>query len=115
MGPGNVDGVDVGPVITKESKKRIHQIIQQSVEQGAELLLDGRSGIPFIQHGSVNTQGNYVGPTILHNVSTKNVAYTEEIFGPVLVTLCVDSLEEAIKYVALYSSVLFTRLFCVVP
>ncbi|RYY89561.1 aldehyde dehydrogenase family protein [archaeon] len=97
VGPGNMDGVDVGPVITKESKARIHAIIQKSVEQGAELLLDGRTDIPFASP-AVSQEGNYVGPTILHNVSVTNAGYTEEIFGPVLVTVCVDTLEEAIRY-----------------
>ncbi len=42
--------------------------------------------------------GNFVGPTILHGVDKANPAYSEEIFGPVLVSLELDTLEEAIEF-----------------
>lgn len=71
--------LDVGPVITRESRARVEQLIQAGVEDGAELLLDGRGVTP---EGYEN--GNFVGPTVLHGVDHKNRAYTEEIFGPVI-------------------------------
>eukprot|EP01039_Chlorochromonas_danica_P006340 gene6340-6992_t len=96
VGPGWVDGVDVGPVITKQSKQRIHDLIAQgAAHKDVELLLDGRVDINYV-NDSVNKSGNFVGPTILHNVKTDNPSYLQEIFGPVLVTICVDTLEEAI-------------------
>jgi malonate-semialdehyde dehydrogenase (acetylating)/methylmalonate-semialdehyde dehydrogenase len=93
VGNGMDDTTDVGPVITPESKARVESLIQAGVDDGAELLLDGRGVKPA---GCEN--GNFVGPTVLHGVDHKNRAYTEEIFGPVLVTLAVDSLEEAIEF-----------------
>lgn len=97
VGPGCEAGVDVGPVITKQAKARIHHLIEEGVKHGGELLLDGRNDINYV-NGNVNKAGNFVGPTIIHNVSKTNPAYLEEIFGPVLVTVCVDTLEEAIQF-----------------
>lgn len=94
VGAGWVDGVDVGPLISIEAKQRVHSIVSRAVDQGAELLLDGRSvtveGFP---------DGNFVGPTVLAKVHTDNICYTEEIFGPVLVCLEANSLEEAMSIV----------------
>ena len=53
-------GVEIGPVITKESKERIEKLIQKGVDDGAKLLLDGRNiKIPGCE------DGNFIGPTIL--------------------------------------------------
>lgn len=96
VGAGNASGTDVGPVITKASLERIHQLIAQGVSAGGgELLLDGRTAMNMVP--GTNPAGNFIGPTILHNLSpATNPAYLEEIFGPVLVTVCVETLEEAI-------------------
>ncbi|KAJ0398523.1 hypothetical protein ATCC90586_009973 [Pythium insidiosum] len=87
-------GTDVGPLITKEAKARVEQLIQAGVDQGAELLLDGR-GVKVPKYPN----GNFVGPTVLNNVSPDNIAYTEEIFGPVMVCTSVDTLDEAIELI----------------
>jgi len=88
---GSQAGCDIGPVISPESKERIERLIQSGVDQGATLLLDGR-GIKVPGYEC----GNFVGPTILTNVTTDMECYKEEIFGPVLVILEVDTLDEAI-------------------
>ncbi|ETW01637.1 methylmalonate-semialdehyde dehydrogenase (acylating) [Aphanomyces invadans] len=85
---------DVGPLITPESKKRVEDLIQAGIDHGAELLLDGR-GVKVPKYPN----GNFVGPTILNNVNATNPAYTEELFGPVLVCTSVDSLDEALKVI----------------
>lgn len=87
-------GTDVGPLITQQAKARVEQLIQAGVDQGAELLLDGR-GIKVPKYPN----GNFVGPTVLNNVNTDNVAYIEELFGPVLVCTSVDTLDEAIELI----------------
>lgn len=93
VGPGMDSTTDVGPVISKESKARVERLIQQGVDDGAQLLLDGRNVVvPGYE------SGNFVGPTVLFGVDANNRAYTEEIFGPVLVCLAVDTLEEAIAF-----------------
>lgn len=92
-GSGLDPATEVGPLISKQSRERVEMLIQQGVDDGAKLLLDGRGvKVPGFE------KGNFVGPTILSGVDAKNRAYTEEIFGPVLVTLNVDTLEEAIAF-----------------
>ena len=91
-GYGMASDVDMGPVITKESKDRIETLIQTGIGEGAELLLDGRDVlVPGFE------EGYFIGPTILGNVSTKSQVYTTEIFGPVLSIIHVDTLDEAIE------------------
>lgn len=95
VGPGHAADSDVGPMISPEALRRAENIIEQSVKQGATLMLDGRK--PKVPAGYES--GNFLGPTILSDVSTSNIAYTEEIFGPVLVCLTVDTLDEAIALI----------------
>ncbi|KAK6182672.1 hypothetical protein SNE40_010300 [Patella caerulea] len=91
---GHEPDADLGPLISPESKKRVLSLVQSGVEEGAELLLDGRD---------IKVQGyekgNFVGPTILNKVKPNMQCYTEEIFGPVLCSLEVDTLDEAISIV----------------
>lgn len=85
---------DVGPLITREAKARAERLIQEGVDAGAELLLDGR-GVKVPKYPN----GNFVGPTVLNQVGTDNPAYVEEIFAPVLSCLSVDTLEDAIELI----------------
>ncbi|RYR18252.1 hypothetical protein Ahy_B03g062862 isoform K [Arachis hypogaea] len=72
----------LGPVISREVKDRICGLVQNAVENGARLLLDGRH---IMVPGYEN--GNFVGPTILCDVTTNMECYKEEIFGPVLLCM----------------------------
>lgn len=94
IGNGMTPGVEIGPVITKESKERIENLIQKALDDGARLLLDGRKII--IPGGE---EGNFIGPTILTNVDSESEIYKTEIFGPVIIVNNVDSLSEAIKLI----------------
>ncbi|XP_041122205.1 methylmalonate-semialdehyde dehydrogenase [acylating], mitochondrial-like [Polyodon spathula] len=91
---GDQPGADVGPLISPQARNRVSELIQSGVDEGATLLLDGRS----VQVKGYE-RGNFVGPTILANVKPHMKCYTEEIFGPVLVVLEADSLDEAIDIV----------------
>ncbi|KAK6621346.1 hypothetical protein RUM43_011652 [Polyplax serrata] len=91
---GHIPGTDLGPVITPQSQKRIHSLIQSGIDEGADCILDGRN----IKVPGYET-GNFVGPTILVNVKPTMKCYTEEIFGPVLVILSVETLDEAIALI----------------
>ncbi|QCE07287.1 methylmalonate-semialdehyde dehydrogenase [Vigna unguiculata] len=85
---------DIGPVISKEAKERISGLVQRSVENGARLVLDGRDiVIPGYE------SGNFVGPTILCDVTTSIECYREEIFGPVLLCMQADNIDEAIAVI----------------
>jgi len=91
---GSEPGTDIGPVISKRAKARILELIESGVQQGAKLELDGRGiSVPGFE------QGNFVGPTLFSGVTTDMRIYTEEIFGPVLVVLEVDTLDQAIALV----------------
>ncbi|KAL9461123.1 hypothetical protein AB3S75_004172 [Citrus x aurantiifolia] len=91
---GTDASADVGPVVSVEVKDQISRLIQNAVDNGASLLLDGRN---IVVPGYEN--GNFVGPTILRDVTSNMECYKEEIFGPVLLNMQADSLEEAIKMV----------------
>lgn len=91
---GSEPGADLGPLISPESKKRVCELVQSGVDAGAKLLLDGRN---IVVKGY--EKGNFVGPTILHQVNPSMKCYTEEIFGPVLVSMEVPTLDDAIKIV----------------
>ncbi|XP_047508000.1 probable methylmalonate-semialdehyde dehydrogenase [acylating], mitochondrial [Pieris napi] len=91
---GHVPGTDVGPVISVRAKERIHKLVESGVKEGAKLVLDGR-GVKV----SGFEKGNFVGPTILTDVQPNMECYKEEIFGPVLVCLFVDTLDEAINLI----------------
>lgn len=94
VGSGFDPSVDIGPLISSESKERVEAIIATAVDQGATLTLDGR-GISVEGYAD----GNFVGPTILSSVKTDNICYTEEIFGPVLVCVEAASLDEAMAII----------------
>ena len=91
---GSEPGTDVGPVISKKAKARILDLIESGIKEGARLELDGRDiKVPGYE------QGNFVGPTLFSGVTTDMQIYTQEIFGPVLVVLEVDTLDQAIALV----------------
>ena len=91
---GNEPGTDIGPVISRRARQRIIDLIDSGVREGATLELDGRDvSVPGYE------QGNFVGPTLFSGVTTDMQIYTQEIFGPVLLVLEVDTLDEAIALV----------------
>ncbi|MFQ5944349.1 MAG: aldehyde dehydrogenase family protein, partial [Anaerolineales bacterium] len=94
VGYGLNDGVEMGPVITQESKARIQSLIQEGESEGAKVLVDGRD--PQID-GYEN--GNFIGPTVLDVVPRDGEIFKTEIFGPVLGLMHVDSIEDAIELV----------------
>lgn len=91
---GFEEGADLGPVITPQSKARIEKLIESAEKEGATILLDGRGYKP-----SKYPNGNWVGPTIITNVTPDMTCYKEEVFGPVLVCLNAESIDDAIDLV----------------
>ncbi|WP_186106074.1 CoA-acylating methylmalonate-semialdehyde dehydrogenase [Burkholderia gladioli] len=87
-------GTDVGPLVSKAAKARVLSLIEEGVAAGATLALDGRGvKVPGYE------DGNFVGPTVFTDVKTDMSIYTREIFGPVLLVLSADTLDEAIALV----------------
>lgn len=85
-----VNNADIAPLITKESKIRVEKLIA-TAEKQAKILLDGRNvkveGYP---------NGNFVGPTVIDHVKPGMDVYDQEIFGPVMILVRVDTLQDAI-------------------
>lgn len=96
VGGGFGKDVEVGPVITPQSKTRIEDLIESAEKEGAKILLDGRNYKPSDERFA---QGNWVGPTIITGVEPHMRCYQEEIFGPVLVCPRVETFEEAIAFI----------------
>jgi malonate-semialdehyde dehydrogenase (acetylating) / methylmalonate-semialdehyde dehydrogenase len=92
VGDGMEAGVAVGPLVSAEQKKRVLGYIEKGVAEGAEAICDGRT----VQ---ANVDGAFVGPTVLDHVKPTATVAREEIFGPVLSVLRVESLDEAIQLV----------------
>jgi malonate-semialdehyde dehydrogenase (acetylating)/methylmalonate-semialdehyde dehydrogenase len=84
-------GADLGPVVSKSAKNRVLGLVEEGIKAGAKLELDGRA----IKVAGYE-KGNFVGPTILSGVTTDMSVYTTEIFGPVMVIMGVNTLDEAI-------------------
>jgi len=91
VGDGLDKDVQMGPVITPESKKRIEGLIAKGKSDGAKVLIDGRTG-----NGS-QLRGNFLKPTLLDNVPLTSALSTTEIFGPVLSLVHANTLEEGIE------------------
>lgn len=96
VGSGFDSTSDLGPLINPESLTRAKEIIEDSVKQGAKIILDGRN---FKHDDAKFHKGNFLGPTILTNVKPGIRAYDEEIFAPVLSVVNVDTFDEAISLV----------------
>jgi malonate-semialdehyde dehydrogenase (acetylating)/methylmalonate-semialdehyde dehydrogenase len=94
VGPGHEAGIDVGPMISAEAKVRVEGLIEKGRKEGAKLVLDGR-GVKVPNY----PQGNFIGPTIFDEVQPTHSVYTEEIFGPVLICVHAQTLEEAITLI----------------
>jgi len=91
---GHEPGADLGPVTTPASKKRIIDLVTTGEKEGAQVLLDGRNiTVPGYE------KGNFVGPTLLHNVKPHMTCYKEEIFGPVLCSMEAETLDDAINII----------------
>jgi malonate-semialdehyde dehydrogenase (acetylating)/methylmalonate-semialdehyde dehydrogenase len=94
VGYGADSGVDMGPVITAESRTRIEGLIAAGVKAGARPLVDGRN-----QPVKGFEQGHFVRPTVLGNVDPASELAKTEVFGPVLSVMHVNTVDDAIDIV----------------
>ncbi|HTX53522.1 MAG TPA: CoA-acylating methylmalonate-semialdehyde dehydrogenase [Candidatus Baltobacteraceae bacterium] len=105
VGFGLDPGVQMGPVITPESKARIEALIQRGIEEGARPLVDGRN--PHIEGYA---KGNFIRPTVLEGLAPCSTLAKTEIFGPVMGLMHVETVEDAI---ALVNSGQYGNMACV--
>ena len=94
VGNGLDEGVQMGPVITAESRRRIEMIVQKGLDAGARAVVDGR-GLKIPDH----EDGFFLRPTVLDNIAPGAEISRTEIFGPVLSLLHVETVDEAIGLV----------------
>jgi len=86
--------VQMGPVITQQDKIRIEDLIQQGLDEGSEMLVDGRNAvIPGYE------KGYFIRPTILTDIPVNGIIHKTEVFGPVLGIMHCNTVEEAVKIV----------------
>ncbi|MBR9772532.1 MAG: CoA-acylating methylmalonate-semialdehyde dehydrogenase [Gammaproteobacteria bacterium] len=91
IGPGTDKGLDMGALVTAQHRDKVLGYIEKGVQEGATLVADGRE---LVVPGHEN--GFFVGGCLFDRVTPEMTIYREEIFGPVLCVVRVDSLDEAI-------------------
>jgi malonate-semialdehyde dehydrogenase (acetylating)/methylmalonate-semialdehyde dehydrogenase len=87
-------GCDMGPLITRGHRDRVAGYIDIAAADGAEVVVDGRGVV-----ADGKPDGFWLGPTLLDRVPTDSRAYTDEIFGPVLSLVRVDTYEEGVELI----------------
>jgi aldehyde dehydrogenase (NAD+) len=92
IGPGTVDGVRIGSMVSQGQRKSVLGLVEKGVAAGASLVMGGKAPAdPLLSAGA------FVEPTILDGVSAKNVCWTDEIFGPVLSVASFATVDDALK------------------
>ncbi|HEX8389730.1 MAG TPA: CoA-acylating methylmalonate-semialdehyde dehydrogenase [Sphingomonas sp.] len=92
VGVSTDEGAHYGPVVTQQHKERVENWIQTAVDEGSELVVDGR-GFQLQGH----EKGFFIGPTLLDRVTPEMRSYQEEIFGPVLQIVRAPDFETAVR------------------
>jgi malonate-semialdehyde dehydrogenase (acetylating) / methylmalonate-semialdehyde dehydrogenase len=85
-------GVDMGPLVTSQHRDKVAGYVEQGIKEGAKLVVDGRAA-------ALPKDGFFLGTTLFDQVTPQMEVYKNEIFGPVLIVLRADTLEEAIALV----------------
>ncbi|MDG9668807.1 CoA-acylating methylmalonate-semialdehyde dehydrogenase [Hahella sp. CR1] len=93
-GAWNDEAAGYGPLISRGSRDRVLGLLAKGKEEGAQCLLDGSS----FTHPDF-PEGNWVGPTLFSKVTPEMTIYREEIFGPVLLAMQVDTIDDALKLI----------------
>jgi malonate-semialdehyde dehydrogenase (acetylating) / methylmalonate-semialdehyde dehydrogenase len=94
VGPGTDPASEMGPIVTREARDRIVDLIDAGEQQGGEVRVDGR-GLTVPGH----EDGFFVGPTVIDRVAIDMDVYTQEIFGPVLSVVRAATIDEAIALI----------------
>jgi len=94
LNAGHEPDADLGPLVDDAQEKRVLGLIGSAEKEGAKIILDGRN-VKVDKY----PKGNFLGPTIIDQVTTDMKCYTEEIFGPVLCILRAKTVDEAIHII----------------
>jgi malonate-semialdehyde dehydrogenase (acetylating)/methylmalonate-semialdehyde dehydrogenase len=93
IGAGDRPGIEMGPLVTAAHRERVEGYIERGVQEGARLVVDGRS------HAAGRERGFFTGATIFDQVQPQHSIYREEIFGPVLCVLRAADLASAVQLI----------------
>jgi malonate-semialdehyde dehydrogenase (acetylating)/methylmalonate-semialdehyde dehydrogenase len=93
VGPGSEPGIEMGPLITREHRDRVAGHLDVAIAEGATLAVDGR------KDPATGTSGFFLGPSLIDNVRPGMRCYDQEIFGPVLSVVRVDSYAEGVRMI----------------
>ncbi|MGJ0204309.1 CoA-acylating methylmalonate-semialdehyde dehydrogenase [Leucobacter sp. gxy201] len=106
IGDGTDPASEMGPLVTREAKERVESYVAGAAAEGGEVLVDGREQ-------QFEGDGFFTGVSLIDHVKTDSKVYLEEIFGPVLAIVRVDSYEEGVKLINEHQfgngTALFTR------
>jgi malonate-semialdehyde dehydrogenase (acetylating)/methylmalonate-semialdehyde dehydrogenase len=94
VGPGSDPAAEMGPLVTKQHRDKVASYLDSGPAQGATLVADGREHPLFTE-----SDGFFLGVSLIDNVTTEMDAYRDEIFGPVLTVMRVDTYDEAVRLV----------------
>jgi malonate-semialdehyde dehydrogenase (acetylating)/methylmalonate-semialdehyde dehydrogenase len=94
IGPGTDPAAEMGPLVTKQHRDKVASYLDSGPAQGATLVADGREH-PLYKE----SEGFFLGASLIDYVSTEMDAYRDEIFGPVLTVVRVDTYDEAVRLV----------------
>jgi malonate-semialdehyde dehydrogenase (acetylating)/methylmalonate-semialdehyde dehydrogenase len=92
VGAGTSEGAEMGPLVTGAHRDKVVSFVDAGLAEGAELVLDGRDAAD-------GSEGFFLGPCLFDHVQPSMSIYKEEIFGPVLSVVRVETFEEAIELV----------------
>jgi malonate-semialdehyde dehydrogenase (acetylating)/methylmalonate-semialdehyde dehydrogenase len=92
VGPGTDPSSEMGPLVSAAHYEKVTGLIARGVEEGAELVVDGRDLVVEGHEG-----GYFVGPSVFDHVKPGQAVYDQEIFGPVLVVVRAESYPEAVE------------------
>ncbi len=92
IGPGDQPDSEMGPLITAEAAERVSGYVQAGIEAGAKVVVDGRDR-------NFDGDGFFVGASLIDEVTTDMSVYTDEIFGPVLSVVRVDTYADAVDLI----------------
>jgi malonate-semialdehyde dehydrogenase (acetylating)/methylmalonate-semialdehyde dehydrogenase len=93
VGPGTDPEAEMGPLVTRQHRDKVASYLESGPAQGATLVADGR------EHPSFGGDGFFLGASLIDHVTPEMDCYRDEIFGPVLTVVRVDTYEEAVRLV----------------
>jgi malonate-semialdehyde dehydrogenase (acetylating)/methylmalonate-semialdehyde dehydrogenase len=94
VGPGSDPSAEMGPLVTRQHRDKVASYLDSSAEQGATVVADGREHPLYGE-----SEGFFLGVSLIDHVSTTMDAYRDEIFGPVLTVVRVNTYDEAIRLI----------------